>query len=95
MIDNANLEKEVAKAFAAKQAWDNHVEPFFIKKELELFQAFKDIAITSEKDVLLIKMQANVLAMLKDEFDSAINTGKLASKQLEDIAKENDNEHAS
>lgn len=89
MIDDLELHKEVEKAFNSKQAWDNHVEPFFIRKENELFQAFKDVSITNEKDVLLIKMQANVLAMLKDEFDSAINTGKLASKQLEDNAKEN------
>ena len=78
------LEVEAAQCEAAGRAWVQHVEPFFLNKEAELFEAFKDASTTNKDDILTIKMQANVLAMLKDHFDSLINTGKLARKQLEE-----------
>ena len=76
------LEAEAAQCEAAGRAWHQYVEPFFLEKELELFEAFKEISLTKEKDILTIKMQANVLAMLKDHFESKINTGNMARKQL-------------
>ncbi len=83
------LEAEAAKCEAASRAWEEHVKPFFDDKELELFDAFKDANTTDKEGIQLIKMQANVLAMLRNHFESLINTGKLARKQLED--KENNN----
>ncbi len=85
--ETERLEAEAAVCEAAGRAWEEHVKPFFVAKELELFEAFKDMTATNEKDVMLIKMQANVLAMLKDHFESMINSGKLARKQLEDKEK--------
>ena len=92
MMENEELllQQEIAKADAAKRAWDQYVAPVFNDKEAELFEAFKDSSIVNEKDILTIKLQANVLAMVKDHFDSMINTGSLARKQLED--KENTHE---
>ena len=90
MIDDneAALQSEADRCEAAGRAWHQHVEPFFIAKEAELFQAFKDISTTEQNDILLIKMQANVLAMLKDHFESKINTGKMARTQIEQMNKE-------
>ena len=85
MTSKEALESEAAQCEAAGRAWHQYVEPFFIDKEAELFQAFKDINTTEKDDILLIKMQANVLAMLKDHFDSKINTGRMARHQISEI----------
>jgi len=87
MIDQekAKLQAEAADCEAAGRAWVQYVEPFFTEKEEELFEAFKDSSTVDEKQILTIKMQANVLAMLKDHFSSKINTGKMARQQIREI----------
>ena len=87
MIDQekAKLEAEAAKCEAAGRAWHQYIEPFFEQKEAELFEAFRDASTVDDKQILAIKMQANVLAMLKDHFESKINTGKMARHQISEI----------
>lgn len=90
--DRTKIEQEAAKCEAAGRAWEFHVKPFFENKEIELFDAFKDASTVDDKAILLIKMQANVLAMIKDHFESMINTGKMARRQLQELEnKENNN----
>ena len=88
MTNKLVLEVEAAECEAAGRAWKQYVEPIFIEKEIELFEAFKDANTTQKDDILLIKMQANVLSIVKDHFESKINTGRLARTQLEQIDKE-------
>lgn len=82
-VEIHKLQVEAQKGEAAKMAWDHHVLPFFTEKESELFDAFKDASTVNREDIVLIKMQANVLSMIKDYFESKINTGILANNQLQ------------
>lgn len=82
-VENHKLQVEAQKGEAAQRAWEYHVEPFFIEKEKELFNVFREIGTTKQEDLMTLKLQVNVLAMLKDYFQTKINTGLLASKQLQ------------
>ena len=82
------LQVQQAKGEATARAWEEHVKPFVDAKEEELFDAFKRMPTTNKDDLLTIKMQANVLAMLEDHFKSLIDTGILARKQLESLEED-------
>jgi hypothetical protein len=78
------LEVEASKGEQAQRVWEYHVKPFFDAKNVELYEFFIESNTSSEKDLLLIKLQVNALQSLKDHFYSYITTGQMASKQLEE-----------
>jgi hypothetical protein len=84
------LEMDQAKAESYQRAWDNIVMPFFDHKQKELYEAFVSVGSADVDTLVTIKMQSNVMSMLKDEFNHYINTGKLARKALDE---EESNEH--
>jgi len=90
MDDNqrAFLEVEASMGNRAQSAFDNFFEPFFEKKTAELFQAFKELSTTKPDELMAVKMMTNSLESLRDEIQGIINTGKLASKEINDEEEE-------
>ena len=82
------FESEQAIGEMHQRAWESSVQPFVKAKQEELFNAFINHQTTDKDGLMLIKLQLNALASMADEFQSLINTGKLARQQL----KENDDE---
>jgi hypothetical protein len=81
--EKQRLETERAIGEMHQRAWEHSVQPFVEKKKAELFEAFVDHPSTDKDGLMLIKLQLNALASMGDEFESFINTGKLARQQLE------------
>ena len=89
MIDQdvEKLEKESMIGERYRQTWNEFVDPFFVRKKKELYEAFIG---TSSEDVdrlVSIRMHVSALDGLEAEFAHFINTGRMASQQL---AKEED-----
>jgi len=82
-FERLNAETEQAIGEQHQRAWEFSVEPFIIRKQAELYQVFLDHPTTDTDGLVLIKLQINALQSLSDEFQSQINTGNLARKQLE------------
>lgn len=78
------LEVEVSRGAEYERCYNSMVKPFIEAKKKELFEAFVSATNTSDSDLVKIKLQANALQSLEDEFTSFINTGKIASQQLEE-----------
>lgn len=78
------LELEQAQGEMHQRAWEHSVKPFVEAKQAELYDAFKEHNTTDTDGLMLIKMQTNALSSMADEFQSFINTGKLARQQLEE-----------
>jgi hypothetical protein len=78
------LQMDSAHGEEYQRAWDSLIEPFFENKKKDLYEAFTDMGSTDADALMLIKMQANALESLKDEFQHHINTGKLARKAIEE-----------
>lgn len=76
------LEFEAAKGEEYQRAWESMVEPFFVQKSKELYEAFCEHPTTDRDGLTILKLQVNALHSLKDEFQSQINSGMLARKQL-------------
>lgn len=90
-MDN-NTEKllgEIQTGEMHRAAWNETVLPFYQLKEHELFDAFCTAG-TDNKELLIdIKMQHNVLKAMQASFESYIQTGQMAEKQLFEM-KENE-----
>lgn len=82
--EDHKLEVERAKGDDYQRVWDQKVGPFCEAKKAELFDAFINLPPTSEKELVVLKMMANAIQSLEEEFKSFINTGKLASTKLEE-----------
>lgn len=83
MTDITILEIEAAKGESHKRAWDQTVAPFFDAKKDELLEAFKELNSSDANGLMIIKMQYNVLQMMEDQFQSVINTGKMAKHEID------------
>jgi hypothetical protein len=77
------LEIERAKGDEAKRVWDSFIEPVFGEKEELLFEAFKATPVRDQEALTLIHLQYKALESVKQHFAEAINTGQMASMQLE------------
>ena len=84
---NDTLEIEQAKGEMYQRAYDSTVQPFISAKEAELFDAFLNHPTSDTDGLVLIKLQLNVLTSMRDEFQSKINSGKLARQQIEDTPR--------
>lgn len=84
---NDALEVEQAKGEMYQRAFDSTVQPFISAKETELFDAFLNHPTSDTDGLVLIKLQLNVLTSMRDEFQSKINSGKLARQQIEDTPR--------
>lgn len=81
----ASLQAEAAVNESAVRAWEEHFKPFFEDKEKDLFEAFRSVSATNVDDVMLIKLQSNVLIMIQDHFESKLNTAKMARQTLNEL----------
>ncbi len=86
----ALLQAEVAKGDSAQRAFDGFFEPFFEEKTAELFGTFKTMSSLDPDSLMVVKMMTNSLESLRDYIQEIINTGKLASKAINDEEKENE-----
>ena len=79
------LEIESSVGDQYKNTWEGFVEPFFVNKAEQLFEAFKTCPSSDVDALVAIRMQMNALDGLKEHFISYVNSGELAKRQLEDI----------
>jgi hypothetical protein len=86
----SDLDADVIIGMAHKEAWEGLVSEFYVAKEQELFDLFCNTKTTDRDSLLLIKQQHNALTSLKDNFQHFINTGKIASAEIEANKEEND-----
>lgn len=82
MIDTAKLELERTTGQKAQHAYNDFISSFIEEKTKTLFLAFKDLPLTSEKELIEVKKMLYAIESLDDEINSIINTGKMASKIL-------------
>lgn len=85
------LEMEAATGREYGHAWNTTVEPFFAKKQAELYAAFLDTR-TEDQEERLVKIhnQVKALESLKDEFMHFIKTGEMAQITLNLNEENND-----
>mgnify|MGYP003631644804 CR=1 FL=1 len=76
------LEIEAAKGDRYKHIYTDILEPFFNEKQQVLFDAFKTVNATDTDSLVAIKMQSTALESLQSEFETAIETGRMATHQL-------------
>lgn len=76
------LLQEVDKANRYKNVWDEYLQPFFEQKEKDLFAAFKTISCHEPDTLMLCRMQCDALLSLRNEFETHINNGLIASQEL-------------
>lgn len=88
--DKEKLLLEVHLSEGAKLAWEQFFAPYFDAKIVELFESFKNYPITDERGIMIIKQQAMALDGLKDELLHHINTGKMATKSLNEEEEKED-----
>ena len=91
MNDNERLtlEQEAARGARYKGAWHDLVEPFFDNRSEALFEMFKATPSTDTVGLVNIRMQHNVLEGLKQEFESYITTGRMATQTLNEEEDKN------
>jgi len=77
------LEIEAAQGEHYQRTWDGMIAPFFDQKSKELYDAFCQTPTDNKELMFDIKLQHNALNSLRRHFEEYIETGKLASKQLE------------
>lgn len=82
--ERARLESEREIGEMHQRAWKHSVEPFVKAKKAELYEAFINHPSTDKDGLMLIKLQINALISMGDEFQTFINTGKLARQQIEE-----------
>ncbi len=84
-------ENQTAKAIDEKEkgrkatlAFDSFIAPFIKRKREELFVAFQNTPILNADNIMEIKRMMMTLEGLEIEIQSIVDTGKMATKQLED-----------
>lgn len=61
------------------------MEPYFVEKEKELFNAFCNSDANNKEQLVMIKLQHNVLVGEKSYFTNKIDSGRLAAKTLNNL----------
>lgn len=79
------LNKEQDRGRKANAAYKSFIKPYFDEKEKVLFEAFKNISISSEDELMAVKRMLYAVNNLHDEILSIINTGKMADETLSKI----------
>lgn len=79
----AKLRQEVARANEYAEVLDKYIKPFIEEKRVILFQAFQDTPVGQVEALKDIKCQLTAINALESHFKEFINTGKLATKDLE------------
>lgn len=87
MIDQARAKLEIDAALGERKRkiFDDHIKPFIEARERILFEAFQNVRAQDTEQLQLIKMQQTVLVGLEAYFREYIDTGKLASYELEKL----------
>lgn len=83
----AALEVEVVKGARAEAVWKEFVEPFYVAKTAQLFNAFRDAPQRDVDGLIGIKLQLAALDAIKGEFANFMETGKIADFTLKQAEK--------
>jgi hypothetical protein len=83
------LENQVNEGAQAR-AQLNIVEPYIEAKTGDLFKAFIECSTDDKEKLFDIKLQLNALRGLKADFDTKIETAKLADTQLAQLKENHD-----
>lgn len=75
------LHREAKAGEQANLAWMSYVKKYVEDKQMELFHKFLDASVT---DCFMVKYEQQALDQLVSGILLAIETGKLAEKQLEE-----------
>lgn len=76
------LEHEQAAGVKAGHAYDHYIRDFCEQKRMALFMAFSNLPLTAEDEIMETKRMLYAIDTLENEIVSEIDTGKLASKAL-------------
>jgi hypothetical protein len=83
----AQLENEVALATRAKGAYDTFIREFIGDRRVILFEAFQDLGTSDTKGLMEVKRMLYTLETLENDIKTIIDTGRMASKTIEDGEK--------
>lgn len=76
------LETERAAGVRAQQAYDHYIKEFCEQKRMALFMAFSNLPLTAEDEIMETKRMLYAVDTLENDIISEIDTGKMASKAL-------------
>lgn len=85
-VDKLKLEQ--LQGSRAEHAYEEFIKPFVDQKLELLFQAFNDLPLTAQEDLMEVKRMLYAVNALDDEIKSIITTGKMASKLLSESENE-------
>ena len=82
------LKDEQLLGSRAEHAYEEFIKPFVENKRQVLFQAFRDLPLTAEIELMEVKRMMYAVNALDDEIKSVITTGRMASKTLSESENE-------
>ena len=85
--EEEKLQNEQLIGSKAKHAYEEFIYNFCKEKRDLLFQNFQALPLTAEREMMEVKRMLAAVDTLEDEIITIINTGKLATKQLEKEVK--------
>ena len=86
--DKSKRIEEVKRGTLAKNAYDSYLKDFIDEQMQALYDGFVQVADLTEDKIFNIRQIHLTLSALQKKIDSDINTGMMASKQLEEMNNE-------
>jgi hypothetical protein len=83
----AQLANEVALARTARVAYDTFIKEFIGDRRVILFEAFQDLGTSDTEGLMEVKRMLYTLETLENDIKTIIDTGRMASKTIEDGEK--------
>lgn len=71
----------------AQHSYDSFIKGYIDSRQKNLFQAFRDLKLTQEKEIMEVKRMLFAIDDLEIEIKNVIDTGKMASIEIANQAK--------
>lgn len=82
-IDIFEVEEQIGAE--SQKVYDSYIRGFCDEKRKTLFNAFRDLPLTAENELMEVKRMLYAIDTLEADIITKIETGKMATKSLEDI----------
>lgn len=80
--EREQLELEQSRGSRAQNAYDGYIQNFCEEKRAVLFDAFRNLPLTAEADLMEVKRMLYAVDQLEIDITQQIETGKMASQAL-------------
>ena len=80
--EQEQFEHEQLLGNRAQRSYDEFIKPFIEQKRLVLFDAFRQLSLSDETNIMEVKRMLSAVDALETEILTVIETGKLASESL-------------